>query len=108
MLKIYTIPVGMLQTNCYLVCREGTSSCLVIDPGDSARKIQKKLDAEGLSIDSILLTHGHFDHVGAVKELAQAKLPELTIRIENVGPVIGAHAGPGTLALCFMGKKRPM
>lgn len=43
-----------------------------------------------------------------LKELAQAKLPELTIRIENVGPVIGAHAGPGTLALCFMGKKRPM
>ncbi len=43
-----------------------------------------------------------------LKELAQAKLPELTIRIENIGPVIGAHAGPGTLALCFMGKKRPM
>ena len=54
MLKIHTIPVGMLQTNCYLVCREGASSCLVIDPGDSARKIQKKLDAEGLSIDSTL------------------------------------------------------
>lgn len=43
-----------------------------------------------------------------LKDLAQAKLPELTIRIENVGPVIGAHAGPGTLALCFMGKKRPL
>ncbi len=43
-----------------------------------------------------------------LKDLAQAKLPDLTIRIENVGPVIGAHAGPGTLALCFLGKKRPL
>ena len=32
----------------------------------------------------------------------------MVIRIENVGPVIGAHAGPGTLAFCFLGKKRPM
>ena len=36
------------------------------------------------------------------------KLPELTIRIENVGPVIGAHAGPGTVAFCFIGKERSM
>lgn len=40
--------------------------------------------------------------------MVQAKLPELVTRIENVGPVIGAHAGPGTLALCFLGKKRPL
>jgi len=43
-----------------------------------------------------------------LKELAQSRLPDLTIRVENVGPVIGAHAGPGTIALCFMGKKRPL
>lgn len=42
-----------------------------------------------------------------LRDLAAAKLPGLTLRIENVGPVIGAHAGPGALALCFMGKKRP-
>jgi DegV family protein with EDD domain len=41
-------------------------------------------------------------------DLTAAKLPDLSIRIENVGPVIGAHAGPGALALCFIGKKRPM
>lgn len=43
-----------------------------------------------------------------LKDLVAAKLPDLTVRMENVGPVIGAHAGPGTLALCFMGKKRPL
>ena len=42
-----------------------------------------------------------------LRDLVAAKLPDLTLRIENVGPVIGAHAGPGTIALCFMGKKRP-
>jgi len=42
-----------------------------------------------------------------LRDMTAAKLPELTLRIENVGPVIGAHAGPGALALCFIGKKRP-
>lgn len=43
-----------------------------------------------------------------LKASLQEKLPEMTIRIDNVGPVIGAHAGPGTLAFCFMGKERPL
>lgn len=42
-----------------------------------------------------------------LKEMTAARIPGLTMRIENVGPVIGAHAGPGVVALCFMGKKRP-
>ena len=42
-----------------------------------------------------------------LRDMTAAKLPDLTLRIENVGPVIGAHAGPGALALCFIGKKRP-
>ena len=40
--------------------------------------------------------------------MLQAKLPDMTIRVENVGPVIGAHAGPGALAFCFMGKERAL
>ena len=39
--------------------------------------------------------------------MLQAKLPDMEIRIENIGPVIGAHAGPGALAFCFLGKERP-
>ena len=39
--------------------------------------------------------------------LLQAKLPDMTIRVENIGPVIGAHCGPGSLAFCFIGKERP-
>lgn len=42
-----------------------------------------------------------------LKATLQEKLPQMTIRIDNIGPVIGAHAGPGTLAFCFLGKERP-
>lgn len=69
MLNIHTLPVGMLQTNCYVVRKEGERRCLVIDPGDSARSIRALLDREGLVPEAILLTHGHFDHDGAVKDL---------------------------------------
>ncbi len=43
-----------------------------------------------------------------LKEALQEKLPEMEIRIEHIGPVIGAHCGPGTVAFCFMGKERPV
>lgn len=69
-MKIHTLPVGSLQTNCYMVYAESSDTCVMIDPGAeadllllSARKADKKLEA-------IFLTHAHFDHVGAVKELA--------------------------------------
>lgn len=39
--------------------------------------------------------------------MLQAKLPDMTIRVDNIGPVIGTHAGPGTVAFCFIGKERP-
>ena len=43
-----------------------------------------------------------------LRDMLAARLPDMELRIENVGPVIGTHAGPGTLAFCFLGKKRPM
>ncbi len=57
---------------------------------------------------SIILHADSLQDAERLKEMLLEKLPEMTIRIENVGPVIGAHAGPGTLAFCFLGKKRPM
>lgn len=43
-----------------------------------------------------------------LRDMLAARLPDMELRIENVGPVIGTHAGPGTLAFCFLGKKRPL
>ena len=70
MLKIHTLTLGMYQTNTYIIHEENSKSCCVIDPGYQANTILEKLDGLGLTLDAILLTHGHFDHVGAVKDLA--------------------------------------
>ena len=67
-MKIITIPLGSYQTNCYIL-DEG-DRCLVIDPGDEPQKVLTFLEKQGLTLEAILLTHGHFDHVGAVKTLA--------------------------------------
>ncbi|MBQ8237084.1 MAG: MBL fold metallo-hydrolase [Oscillospiraceae bacterium] len=72
MLKIYTLPLGDYQTNCYIVHEESSKTCAVIDPGYQAGTILKALDKLGLTLDAILLTHGHFDHVGAVQALVEA------------------------------------
>ncbi len=70
-MKIDTLCLGDYQTNCYIVRADNASSCAVIDPGDGAERVLAQLQKLGLSLDSILLTHGHFDHVGAVKDLQE-------------------------------------
>ena len=70
MLKIHSLPLGLYQTNCYIVHEDGSSHCIVIDPGYQPETISDYLNAQGLTLDAILLTHGHFDHVGGVRVLA--------------------------------------
>jgi hydroxyacylglutathione hydrolase len=72
MLDIVQLPLGTYQTNCYLVAREGASAAAVIDPGDSADTVLSVLDDRGWKAAGILLTHGHHDHLGAVKGVAEA------------------------------------
>ena len=70
MLKIHTLTLGMYQTNTYIIHEENSKGCCVIDPGYEADAILQKCEALGLNVEAILLTHGHFDHVGAVRDLA--------------------------------------
>ena len=70
MLKTYAMALGDYQTNCFIIHDEASKRCCVIDPGYDADFILHKLDSLGLQLEAILLTHGHFDHVGAVRELA--------------------------------------
>lgn len=68
---IKTIPVGHLETNCYIVTDENTLRCAVIDPGDESNTIMDYLEDNRLSCKAILLTHGHYDHTGAVAAVAE-------------------------------------
>ena len=68
-MEMIHLNVGRLQTNCYLVWETGSTGCAVIDPGEEADRILRTARSKGLTVEAILLTHGHFDHVGAVKAL---------------------------------------
>lgn len=67
-MKIETLVVGFLETNCYVVY-DVSGDAAVIDPGADADKILKFLDEKSLKLKYIFLTHGHFDHIMAVPEL---------------------------------------
>ena len=64
---IKRLVVGPLQENCYIV--GNGKSCVIIDPGDEADHIINEVENEHLEVKGILVTHGHFDHIGAVNEL---------------------------------------
>ena len=69
MIKIHKLPLGLYQTNAYIIHDETSKTCCVIDPGYEAPTILRKVNQLGLQVEAILLTHGHFDHVGAVKDM---------------------------------------
>ena len=68
-MRMETVTVGPVQTCCYLLFSADGSECVVIDPGDEAGRIRKA--AGNSRIAAILLTHGHFDHIGAVSGLME-------------------------------------
>ena len=72
MLQVKTLPLGAYQTNCYIVYGESSKTCAIIDPGYEPAVILDRVQALGLTVDAILLTHGHFDHVGAVEAIVKA------------------------------------
>lgn len=70
MAEFITMPLGAYQTNCYLLYRPERQDCIVIDPGYEPETVLSQVKKLGKTIAAILLTHGHFDHVGAVRDLA--------------------------------------
>jgi hydroxyacylglutathione hydrolase len=71
--------VGPVQENCYIARRDGASRAVIVDPGEEAPKLLGALEALGVELDAILLTHTHFDHVGAVAPVARATGAEVWV-----------------------------
>ena len=82
-LKILIIPVTPFQQNCSLVIDEDTHQAAVVDPGGDIELILAAIKQAGISVEKILLTHGHIDHAGGAAELAE----KLGVKVE--GPHIG-------------------
>lgn len=76
---IKTIPVGMLQTNCYIVACDNTKEAIVIDPGDEADKILKEIKAGGYNVKQIIITHNHPDHIAALDKIKKETLSKVFI-----------------------------
>lgn len=70
-LVVKTVPVGLLETCCYVVYIPGCERCLVIDPGADAKELAVHLDGLGVAPEYLLPTHSHFDHIGALVELKE-------------------------------------
>ncbi len=70
-LKIGRLMLGICQTNCYFVYREGTSDVIFFDPADKGEYIYETLKDKGLNVKGILLTHGHFDHIWGTNKLRE-------------------------------------
>ena len=79
---LQTLPVGPLQCNCTILFDEETREALVVDPGDESPRILKALTDLNARTLALLHTHGHFDHIGATSDVAEA-----------TGAAIRLHAG---------------
>jgi glyoxylase-like metal-dependent hydrolase (beta-lactamase superfamily II) len=87
MLDVRMFTVGPVQENCFVVRRKDASSAVIVDPGDEPEKLLGAIDGLGIEkVEAILITHTHFDHVGAVAPVARATdapvyCPELETRV---------------------------
>ena len=71
-MDVRSFTVGPVAENCYIARREGADRGLIVDPGDEADRILEAVEELGIAIEAILLTHCHFDHIGAVAPVASA------------------------------------
>ena len=90
MIEILQLPLGPLQTNCYLATCTETLETAVIDPSWDGRRIAAIASERGYPITHILLTHSHFDHVGGLAELKQETNAPIYIHPEAIAML--AHA----------------
>jgi glyoxylase-like metal-dependent hydrolase (beta-lactamase superfamily II) len=70
-LDVRTFTVGLVQENCFIARLPGSERALIVDPGDEPERLIAAIDSLGVTIEAILVTHTHFDHIGAVAPVAR-------------------------------------
>jgi len=83
-LRVLVMEVGPLAENTYIVEHVASRQAAVVDPGDDGEEILERLAERGITLDKILLTHGHFDHVGAVRTLRERTGARIHVHAEEV------------------------
>src|SRR5436305_12592288 len=78
-MEVRMFTVGPVEENCFLFRRDGSSEALIVDPGEEAPRLLNAIEQLGLDLKGILLTHTHFDHVGAVAPVAKATGAEVWV-----------------------------
>ncbi len=101
MIQIKRLPLGPMQTNCYIVMCENTGQTAVIDPSWDGRALAAALTDGGHNLTHILLTHAHFDHVGGLAELKEA-FPEIPVYIH---PDAAEQLSQAAMQAMFFGMK---
>ena len=71
-MDVRMLTVGQVAENCFVFRRDGSDRALVVDPGEEPERILGAIEDMGVGVDAILLTHTHFDHIGAVAPVAKA------------------------------------
>jgi len=93
MVIIEKLVVGPFAANCYIVGSPSNREGMIIDPGDEAKRILDKVKELGLDIKLILLTHGHIDHTGALKEVREATGAEVAVHADDAKSLKGQSLG---------------
>lgn len=82
-MKILKFSVGVMMTNCYFLVDTETMRCALVDPGDDAEMLLGKIAEKGLTVEKILLTHAHFDHIMALPQIRKATGAPLYVHSED-------------------------
>ncbi len=90
-MKVIPMELGLLGANCYILYCDESHKAAVIDPGGEGHRIIDEIEARGLRAQYILLTHGHFDHIGAVKFLRENLTASVVIHQDDADCLMDIH-----------------